>query len=199
MVKFKTRKKKEKNKSKWIVIATVVIMTLSTAGFLLLGNGGGNADEYEYNGFKLVRTQNGWQVRLDTGVVYFYGDPSQAYKYNISQDIINQIRNSPYFYMTSEVNTSISREIALAEYDITNLLLSHYNIYATTGFLEKNEFNSPVITCANATQFVPVIVFTESNVTEATKVNNCIFFAAANGRDVLGLRDRLLYGVFGVL
>lgn len=200
MAKFKARQKGEKKRlSTAMVIAIVVIMVLSTAGFLLSYNSGANPDVYEYNGFKLVRTQSGWQTSLKTGPAYFYYDPSVAYSINISPEAASVIKDKPLLYLTSNHNSSLAAEIASVQYDISLLLFTHYDQYAITGFTEKNPFNLTVISCDNATAFTPVIMFERSNSTSIRAENNCVIVEAASSYDLFLARDRLLYAVFGII
>ncbi len=67
------------------------------------------------------------------------------------------------------------------------------------GFTTKNEFNKPVITCKNATLYVPVIYFKKSNETSITLEGNCIIAEAFRGEDFTKIKDRLVYGALGVM
>ena len=67
------------------------------------------------------------------------------------------------------------------------------------GFTTENEYNIPVITCADATPTVPVLYFQRTNETKVYREGSCIILEAATDFDLLRLKDRILYGIFGVM
>jgi len=88
--------------------------------------------------------------------------------------------------------------IDVARFDLSRFLgRSVYNGVLNT----SEEYDLPVITCANATLKTPVIIFNVSDRATSPSiidVNNCIYLNARGG-DFLRLRDRLLYSYYGVI
>jgi hypothetical protein len=72
-------------------------------------------------------------------------------------------------------------------------------MFVVKGFTSENEFAKPIITCDNATFYVPVIYFKKSNQTVISLENNCIIAEAYRGEDLVKVKDRLLYSIFGVI
>ena len=57
----------------------------------------------------------------------------------------------------------------------------------------------PIIACDDATPLIPVIYFVESNETKIYKQENCIIAEADTSVDVIRIKDRLLYGIHGII
>ena len=82
---------------------------------------------------------------------------------------------------------------------ITNEL-QKTNKYIQSGKTKNTTtYNLPIITCDNATEFVPVIYFKDSNITKFTLENNCIIGESNSREGFLALKDRLLYALFDVI
>jgi len=99
---------------------------------------------------------------------------------------------------TSEVNSTNKEYIALAEHQM-GLTLGSYNIYLSKGFTANNSFNLPVISCSNATQYTPVIYFRHGNSTSISVQDNCVIAEASSNTEFIRVKDRLLYGILGVM
>ena len=67
------------------------------------------------------------------------------------------------------------------------------------GFTEENKFDFPIITCDDATESIPVIYFRGANQTAIYEEANCIIAEAKREADFLRIKDRLIFGVFGVI
>ncbi len=203
MAKFKDKKETKTflkiDKNKIFAITVAVVMILSTIGLLINGPISSDPDESKYKDYKFVRTNLGWQTKIKTGDAFFYNPPEQAEFYYIPPQVMQKINNAPYFYMTSDFNSSFKQQIAQAEYDVSDLSYSHKKVYAIPAFLDENPSGVPVITCLNATQYTPVIVFTKSETTKVSALGNCIFFEASSENEILVLRDRLLYGILEII
>ena len=57
----------------------------------------------------------------------------------------------------------------------------------------------PIIACNDATLNVPVVYFKHGNATNIHIENNCIIAEASANADFIMVKDRLLYGMLGVM
>ena len=112
--------------------------------------------------------------------------------------IIDRLRNSIEIDATSGCNDACSEESALAQFQM-GATMNNFNVFIRAGFTEENQNNVPIITCNDSTNFIPVIYFKSSNVTKVSIDNNCIIAEASNQADVIRIKDRLLYGIFGII
>ena len=79
-----------------------------------------------------------------------------------------------------------------------NFSLNNFNIFIRSGFTTPQN-NFPVLSCDDATEFVPVVYFKSGNFTKISLENNCILAEAAAHADVIRLKDRLVYGILGII
>jgi len=188
--------RKEKQ-SKWgtiLVFFIAFIMISSVIGFLY----GGEKDQFKYKDIKFTKTQSGWSATINNQKVLFDYFPSEVEQINISPEITSILLNKPEIDATSKINDTFAEEIALAQYNML-LTLNNLDIYLRQGFTTNTPFNMPIITCEDATESIPVIFFKQSNDTKITLENNCIISEARNNIDILRIKDRLLYSIFGII
>lgn len=208
MKKFKKTKSIEKyeNKEKkkffskeltWALII-VFIMTASTLGYMWSGSD--EFTEYEYNGVGFVTTGNNWIAKINKNEVKFDYHPLDVADINISNEIIDKINNTRMIYLTFDPDDPYLSVISKARLDLNDIMWTNFQIYAEGGIMKNvSEYALPVITCKNATAFIPVLYFKEGNETSVIEENNCIFFKAESENDILRLKDRMLYALFGII
>ncbi|TKJ17603.1 hypothetical protein CEE44_03655 [Candidatus Woesearchaeota archaeon B3_Woes] len=189
--------KREKKKRLYMSLFIVMIMTLSVLGYMI-GSGYEDQTKFEYNDFKFNQITNRWKTKINNYDVIFDYSPLQVEHINITPNIIERIKNSPQIDTTSNINSSFKEAIALAQYNLAQLLALNNN-FLRGGFTTENEFNTSIITCEGATQYIPVLLFEKSNQTKIYEENNCIIIKARSEQDVIALKDRLAYGVFGII
>ncbi len=191
---MKARKEKKKW---WLIIFIVIIMIGTTFSFVFFGFSG--VDEtVKYNGIKFVRLPDRWEAKINGITAAFSFSPKDVENIVLAQDISSLLSNKLEIDTTSDVNSSFKEPIALAQHQM-GLVLSNYNIFLRKGFSTNTSFNLPIITCSNATSNVPVIYFKHGNITQVKAENNCVFAEASSDLDFLRLKDRILYGMLGVM
>ena len=79
------------------------------------------------------------------------------------------------------------------------LTLAQYGIFVRKGFTSNNSFNLPVVACSDSTPYVPVVYFRHGNSTNIHLDNDCIIAEAAENAGFIMVKDRLLYGMLGVM
>ncbi|MBI2142575.1 hypothetical protein HYU15_03780 [Candidatus Woesearchaeota archaeon] len=106
-------------------------------------------------------------------------------------------------YVTSDYHSNFSQVIAAVEFDFSKAIYEHYGIFVVQGFMQ-NISSFPVVSCANATPFVPVVSFQEGVDGGAdnegfSESGGCLVAEAGSYEGFVKLRDRLLYGLLGVM
>ncbi len=190
-------KKKEKSKGKFFSVFIVVIMSLSILGFLI-GNRGGGEQTLEYNDWSFTRSGNTWVTLVNNKQLFFDYFPEQIEDINISAEIIAKF-GTLEIDTTYDINDSFKEVIALSQYGLQENLRAVTNIYVRQGLTTENDFNLPVITCNDATDFVPVIYFKSTNETKVYLEDKCIIIEADSELNFLRAKDRLLYGYFKII
>lgn len=189
------KKKEESKKSKIIMsIFIAFIMVTSVIGFMFQYT----KQRYRFGKYQFIRTEQGFSIVVNKQEVYFDYFPTEANISDFDQNIDDKIKNTKMLYLTYEFNTSHAQTLGKVAYDLT-LTLDRFGIFVQPAFTQNTSFNVPIITCANATISVPVLYFKESNQTSAYLKANCIILEGDSDIDFVRLKDRLLYGFFGVL
>lgn len=174
-----------------------IIMVFSAFGVVFFGFGAGSGGSVKYNGLKFTDKGSFWSVNVKGREALFTYLPDEVSFINISAGAMDKLKNVVQIDSTSEFNDTLAEPIALAQFQMGTTLLN-FNIFVRNGFTAEQQ-NFPVITCRDATQFVPVIYFKESNATNIHMEDNCIIAEAANAADSIRLKDRLVYGILGII
>ncbi|MBI2522934.1 hypothetical protein HYW19_00940 [Candidatus Woesearchaeota archaeon] len=174
-----------------------IIMIFSAFGVIFFGFGAGSSGIVKYKGLKFIDKGNFWSVKVNGREVLFTYLPDETDSIGVESLAIEKLKRVVQIDTTSEFNDTLAEPIALAQFQMGTTLFN-FNIFVRNGFT-SDYLNFPTITCEDATQFVPVIYFKESNATNLHIENNCIMAEAANAADVIRLKDRLVYGILGII
>lgn len=189
--------KERKEKKRWGLIAfMVVVMIGTTFSFVFFGFSGVN-ETIGYKGIKFVRVVDRWEAKIQGVVAAFSFLPSEVEDIKVQQDIFKKLQNKYEIDATSEVNSTFKEAIALAEHQM-GLTLSNFNVYLGKGFTNSS-YNFPVITCNASTDNVPVVYFRQANSTRIYSEGKCVIAEAPTNSDFTRVKDRLLYGILGVM
>ena len=182
---------------KVIVYFIGITMVFSVFGVIFFGFGAGSGGSVKYNGLKFTDKGNFWSVNINGREALFTYLPDELSLINAENAAIEKLKNVVQIDTTSEFNDTLAESIALAQFQMGTTMFN-FNIFVRNGFTAEQQ-NFPVIACKDATQFVPVIYFKWSNATNVHMENNCIIAEAANAADMLRLKDRLVYGILGII
>jgi hypothetical protein len=190
----RTEEVKKANKGLLWTIFISVIMVSSIIGYMWIG---GNEPEFEYNGHKIARDNNGFIYTKDGNSFMFKFFPSEL------EGLANQTDTGkikkPMFYVTFDPNSGIVESVDLLRFDFSNEL-PKLNVYISSGVLNQSKiYNLSVIDCVNSTENIPVVKFLEANETKISEEGSCIIVEAKNNYDVIKIRDLILYSILGVI
>ncbi len=192
------RQHSEKGK-KIIVFLIGFIMVASVFGVIFFGFNTADATRrLKYNGFEFINRGSFWSTNVNEREAWFTYFPTDVELVSVNDDIIKRLINVIEIDVTSEFNDTFAEQISLAEYNM-GLTLNNFNVFVRQGFTNENQYNFPVITCESSTNFVPVIYFKSSNETKVYLENNCIIAEALTQADVEKIKDRLVYGILGII
>lgn len=196
------KEKKDGWKQRIVVYAIAFIMISSIAGFIY-GNQNQN-QKYNYNGYKFIKKADEfgnsiWVTDLNKKEARFNFFPTEVIDINVSGDIINKLSNVLEIDLTSSFNSTNAESIGLASYEFSQEMGFHYNKFIRTGFIENTTYNLPIISCNEATNLIPVIYFVEGNETLIYQEGDCIIAQTRLAVDSVKIKDRLLYGIYGII
>ncbi|MEE9525191.1 MAG: hypothetical protein V3V78_01120 [Candidatus Woesearchaeota archaeon] len=186
---------KEEKKKLIISLFIVFIMVSSGIGYMFGKDGG---EKYKYNDHSFLKRGNEWVLKVDGGELVFSYFPETVENIDLNFDI-SALNGLVEIDTTSDPDDKFKGKIAEAQYKMQDVLGKASNTYILNGMTDENDFNMPIIGCDKATSLVPVIYFKESNETKIEKVGECIIAEARSELDVLALKDRILYGMLGII
>jgi len=193
------RQRDEAKRKKILGVILGITMFGSIFTFIFFGfNTGGRASGVvDYNGFEFINRGTHWSTIVDGREALFTYLPDDLGFIFVNPDVINSLKNKIQIDITSDFNDTSAETIAVAQYQ-ASITLNNFNVFARNGFTSKQQ-NFPVITCNDSSNFVPVIFFKSSNGTRVYLDNDCVIAEASNPADVIRIKDRLVYGILGII
>ncbi len=192
------REDKVERKRKIMVYFMAFIMIGSVFGVIFFGFATGGTTSLKYNDFKFTRSGNLWVTKVNDRDAIFTYYPTDVELIDLKPGMIDMLKNKIEIDVTVDVNDTFVQSIALAHFQM-KATLGNFNVFVRDGYTTENEFNLPIIKCEDATQFIPVIYFKEGNSTNVYSNESCITVEASNQEDFIRVKDRLIYGLFGII
>ncbi|MBI4017254.1 MAG: hypothetical protein HY363_06200 [Candidatus Aenigmarchaeota archaeon] len=177
----------------------VAIMVLSVIGFVLVDLGGTDTKR-TFGEYTFYKTSDGWRAKIAGQQMYFNFVPEQVNSIQLDAQSKQILTTSPILAVTYDSNDVYAQSMGQLQYYMEQLLNQNQKVFITRGLTNNTDFPSlPKLTCANASQSMPVIMFEKQNTTQIISTNWCIHAQAAGGEDFFSLADRILYTILGVL
>ncbi|MDO8740557.1 MAG: hypothetical protein Q7J54_03195 [Candidatus Woesearchaeota archaeon] len=190
-------KKRRMNKQVLVTLFLAFIMVFST--FAVIFDRYTNVVKLKYNGHSFSQNGNLFATKINGNNVYFDNFPKNVEDINLSSDIVSRISNTKMLYITYDISQDTRKIMGKTQYDLQNALWQNFKIYAAASLMNESSYNLPVVSCRNATASVPVMELSYSNETGASLEGNCIFVYSTNEAELIRLKDRLLFGLFGII
>ncbi len=189
LTKEEIESKKRRNQ---IVIGVIlaVLMVLSTAGFAFIntnfGGSSGETGKEKYNGYEFTAESNGlWSLNIQGNKFFFRYTPKEVENIFVQYVNIGNYNGKILYFDSNDSKTD--REIVS--------LLQYYALRIQYACLEGRECENnelPVKNCEDN-----IIVIDESNTTEISTDNKCVFIRG-KGPDKIKAADALLYKLLGI-
>lgn len=159
----------------------------------------GGQNEFSYGKFKFSRNSLGqYSTYVKDKEALFNFLPPDVADIPVEPEVFQMISGRYEVDTTAEPNSTFIQQIYYAQFELGNMLNFHAGTFVRAGLTGNNTFNLPVINCNQSSALIPVIYFTESNVTKVYNGESCIIAEGASANDILRIKDRLLYGILGV-
>ena len=193
-------RRKENNRSKrFMVYFMAIVMISSVFAVMFYGFAGGNRNCITYDEFKICGEGELWVINVNQNLVYFDYLPTGVLDIEVSSEIFDSMRNTVEVDMTYDLNASFSDTMGTIGDTMMMEFNNIFSVYLRLGITSENDLGYDIITCSSATAMVPVLYFKESNETEVYTEDNCIIAEAKNGIEALRIRDRIMYGLLGII
>jgi len=191
------RDERDEKKKKVIVLFLAGIMIISVFSIIFIGVGPSQGSVTE-NSAKFIKKGEAWSTQIDKREALFTYLPSDVEHITLSSRILNTLKNTIEIDTTYDPNSTYNQSYALAQYQM-GITLQNFNIFVRSGITGNISDRISIITCNDSTPIVPVIYFKDSNETRISLVGNCIIAEIAQGREAIMVKDRILYGKFGII
>ena len=174
------------------------IMVSSVFGVIFLGFGSEQGENsLQYNGLGFTLRNNFWTVVHDDIPLSFVYAPQDVEMIAFDGNSAYMLKNAVEIDLTSDFNDTFAEGIALAQYQM-GIVLQPYDKFLRQGFT-STQGNFQAITCKDSSASVPVIYFRKGNSTRLLAEENCIIAEAATIQDMIRVKDRIIYGMLGII
>ena len=195
----KQKKKKTLSKEAWITIFIGGIMILSVFG-ILFSSYNDAEQNIEYNGHDFYKAGDLWITKIDGERMGFMSHPEEVESLEIPQQVIYELKG-PVYITTFDPDSENIEQIEGARFTFAVGMTEKFGKGVIPGMSNNNtvEYDLPVYTCMNSTQFLPVIYFKSTeNATNVHLDGTCIIFESRSNEWNL-LLERVLYGMLGII
>lgn len=190
--------KEKRQRKKFGLMLFIIIIMIGTSFSAFFFGGSPQSTVVKYDGIKFVGSSQGpWVAKINGKDSAFSFLPNEVENINIDGGVTKLIGKFE-IDVTSDVNSTYKESIALAQHQMA-LTLAPHNIFVRKGFTTNSTFNAPIITCYEATSNVPVVYFVHGNSTTISLESGCFVVRALTDADFIRAKDRLLYGILGVV
>ncbi|MBW2993155.1 hypothetical protein KY317_01110 [Candidatus Woesearchaeota archaeon] len=180
-------------------LVSVFIIAIMVFSVLAVMFSGSSEQAKKYNGHKFIVKDNKWILNIGGKLVDFDYFPSDAENIAVTNEIKNKILNTKMLYITFNPE-NVSESMDKFRFDLTNLLSNLQGIHAASGITKSSEqYALPIVSCKNATPFVPVLELKLNDRTEITIKDSCIIAKAESSKEMTRLRDAVIYKIIGVM
>ncbi len=200
------KKEADKNSSRNIIIAVIVILGLIVLFFSIkyLYHPETNEDSYMYNGFKFTKISNLWftEVQINDKLfrISMRYSPRELEHISVEPDTYEKIVNSKKIYFTVPGNLSSVAVLAITELGrIVGTRYGILNIPSQSALADASDNETFVKTCKDAVNGTGVIFFNTGNTTVVYSDKNCVIIQGEDDWDIVKAADRVTFGLLGIM
>lgn len=190
------KRKKDNRKLNSILAIFIAVIMVGSIADIMLNN---NDTQLSYNGYKFLVSGNQIYTKIEGENYLFYYFPSDLEGLNMSDDTKDALRNMQMFYFTFDPENKYLSDIDSIRSDLASDLSKSGKFFSNAKTTDSLAYDIPVITCSNATAFVPVVYFKEGERTGFFKEGDCIIAESSSANGFLALKDKMLYVMLGVM
>ncbi len=175
------------------------LMIFSIVGYVLV-----DVDVSErkktHGDFTFYRMSTGWRTTIQGKDVLFNFLPEQVAHISADQQTALLLTNTPVLGVTYDPNSTSAQSLGQIQYYFEQVFQDNARFFVLRGLTNTSAYPAlPELSCSNASQNLPVLVFERSNETKIVSEQQCIRAHAASNQDLFLLLDRIIYLIMGVL
>ena len=193
------RKESGNSTARWFALFVGIVMLASVAAYVFSINPNSQAGNFRFGGLTFRQSAQGFYASEINGqpLILAYR-PEDISDVDLPGSIVQKLTGTTSLQTTYYWNSTFAQSMALFELDASNILDAKYGVFIQPGFTTSNAIKRPVVTCANATSFVPVLLLQEANNTAIgfdSSNSNCIVVNASSDADFVRVSERILYAI----
>ena len=173
-----------------------VLVFLMIFGMMGIFTNNSAQGDYNYGEYNFRWDGQFFSTKIDGTKTNFYFLPQNILHVNTTPALKEKI-HAHALYLTFDPESE-SNNLIFIDIIRDNLFNKLDSIVVNAMTKESNVYTLPIITCDNATEYVPVFYFNIANETSIVKDGNCIVLNSQLN-DFLKIRDIILYTYYGVL
>ena len=193
------RRESGNSTKRWFALFVGVVMIASVAAFVLSLSPNTQTGSFRYSGLTFRQDASGFYTSEINGQpLSFRYQPEDLMDISLPDGNLQKLTGTTAITITYPWNSSLAQGMALFQLDASNVLDARYGIFTQPGFTTANQLNAPVVTCANATVFVPVLMLQNANNTAIgtdSSNPNCVVVNASSELGFSRASERLLYAL----
>lgn len=193
------RKEHSSSGGRWAALFVGLVMLASVAAYVFSINPNSQAGNFRYGGLTFKQDAQGfYSSEIKGQPLNFNYKPEDVADVALPEGTLQKLTGTTSLQMTYYWNSSLAQRMALFELDASNILDAKYGVFIQSGFTTPNPLKQPVITCTNATSFVPVLLMQEANNTAIgldPSNSNCIIINASSDSGFARAGERILYAM----
>ncbi|MBN2567015.1 hypothetical protein JXB02_02940 [Candidatus Woesearchaeota archaeon] len=180
----------------------VSIMVLSVLGFMW-GREADTQGSLTYDGIVFDRVQEGWQTEVGGSSHLFQYFPGEVDAIDFSSADAVMVRDARMMVFLFDPDDPDLVTLDTLRLDLSDAFATGFDSYLSSATTAASDLYAlPVLGCANASQYIPFIYFTRGNETgiaPSAESPYCLVLSGSSGMHYVQLKDRLLYGMLGVI
>ena len=150
--------------------------------------------------FTFYRMASGWKTNIGGKDVLFNFLPNQVSSIPADQQTTLVLTNTPVLGVTYDPNSSSAQTLGQIQYYLEQVFHDNAQFFVLRGLTNTTSFPAlPELSCLNASQKLPILVFERSNETNITTEGYCVRARAASNPDLFLVLDKIVYLIMGVL
>ena len=193
---MKKKQKEKKHLNALMALFIAVLMVGSILGLMWSGNAD---DDLNYKDYKFKVVGNQISTKINDVVYYFYYHPTDLLSMNVSEEADSILDNVEMVYLTFDPEADNIEYIESTRFELAQEFIKTGKVMMNGQIKEDRVYNYPIITCDNATEFIPVIYLMNGGETQIYSIGNCIMAESAFEQAFIALKDKIMYMVLGVL
>lgn len=176
----------------------VGLMVLSVVGFVMID--ADDSGKRVFGDVTFYKTLDGWRLHRDGSNFYFNFMPEEVLSIPVDDVAVGVFVKSPILGIAYDPEDMVLKSVGVIQQYMEQVLAQNQRTYVVRGVSNTSRYPSlPLLSCSNASEKFPVLMFLSGNETRITSKGWCLNAEVRSSSDVFRLADRVLFTALGVV